>query len=158
MKSVLLMYTESDGAKADKLQDYLQGRLRKVAELRSIIDILAEKQVFINELRAIDCVLLVGSRQASSLIKNRQQETDENFITFDGKAIHDEFSQNQDLVGKLVIVFLTERTKNDWIPYEGFDEKRVFNLQGGKIQKGNPTLYQLEYTMRRVFGETVLDW
>lgn len=104
MKSVLLMYTESDGAKADKLQDYLQGRLRKVAELRSIIDILAEKQVFINELRAIDCVLLVGSSQASSLIQNRQQETDENFITFDGKAIHDEFSQNQDLVGKLVIV------------------------------------------------------
>ena len=63
--------------------------------------------------------------------------------------IHEELTENQELVrDRLIIVFLKERTNNDWIP-DGFNEKRVFNLQGGKIKEG-PLLYQLEYCIRRV--------
>ena len=78
--------------------DYLQGRLRKIADMRNITNILAEDLDFKQELRHCDCVLLIGSRQASSLIQGRQQERQGEFITFDGKFIHDELTGNKELV------------------------------------------------------------
>ena len=94
--------------------DYLQGRLRKIADMRNITNILAEDLDFKQELRHCDCVLLIGSRQASSLIQGRQQERQGEFITFDGKFIHDELTGNKELVKeRLIIVHFTERTKND---------------------------------------------
>ena len=144
MKCVLFLYTESDSTKAEQLKDYLQGKLRKLADLRNITDILAEEQDFRKELRRCECVVLIGSRQASSHIQNKRQETEDDFITFDGKVIHDEFTANKELVDRLVIVFFTERTKNDWIP-TGFDERSgIFDLQDEEIQIGNPALDHLE--------------
>ena len=133
-------------------------RLRKlVNSMRSVTDILAEDQDFIWELRNSDCVVLIGSRQASSLIQNKQQENEDEYVIFDGKALHEEFTENRALVkDKLIIVYLANRTKNDWIP-DNFDEKRVFDLQGENIEEG-PLLYQLEYSIRRILGETILDW
>ena len=160
MKCVLYLCTgrDSDSDEAEQLQDCLQGKLRDIADVRSIANILALRKDFMKVLHSSDCVVLVGSRQASSLIQNKQQEAEGDFITFDGKAIHDEFTENKELVDKLIIVFpLTERTKNDWIP-TGLNEKRIFNLKGEKIWRGNPALTHLEYTIRRVLGETVLDW
>ena len=58
---------------------------------------------------------------------------------------------------KLIVVFLTERTENDWVP-SGVNEKKIFNLQEERIRVGNPALTHLEYTVRRVLGETALDW
>ena len=125
--------------------------------MRSVTDILAEDQDFIWELRNSDCVVLIGSRQASSLIQNKQQENEDEYVIFDGKALHEEFTENRALVkDKLIIVYLANRTKNDWIP-DNFDEKRVFDLQGENIEEG-PLLYQLEYSIRRILGETILDW
>ena len=43
---------------------------------------------------------------ASSLIQNKRQESEDDFITFDGKVIHDEFTGNKELLDRLVIVFL----------------------------------------------------
>ena len=133
MKYVMFLYTESDKIKARKLRDYLQGRLRNITDLRSIGEISAEKRDFRNELRCNgDCVVLVGSRHAFSLIKGKQQEADDDFLTFDGKVIHEEFSGNREFIDKLIIVYLaTERANDDWIP-DGLDEKRIFNLQGEK--------------------------
>ena len=150
MKYVLFLYTESDSDEAEELKDYLQvSRLRNVADMRNITGIFAEGQDFREELRRSDCVVLIGSRKASSLIQNKKQEADDDFITFDGKVIYKEFTENQELVkDRLIIVFLKERTKNDWIP-TGFDEKRIFNLQGEKIKEG-PLLYYLEYSIRRI--------
>ena len=125
--------------------------------MRSVTDILAEDQDFIWELRNSDCVVLIGSRQASSLIQNKQQENEDEYVIFDGKALHEEFTENRAQVkDKLIIVYLANRTKNDWIP-DNFDEKRVFDLQGENIEEG-PLLYQLEYSIRRILGETILDW
>ena len=125
--------------------------------MRSVTDILAEDQDFIWELRNSDCLVLIGSRQASSLIQNKQQENEDEYVIFDGKALHEEFTENRALVkDKLIIVYLANRTKNDWIP-DNFDEKRVFDLQGENIEEG-PLLYQLEYSIRRILGETILDW
>ena len=84
MKSVLFLYSGSDNVKAEQLKDYLQGKLRKVADLRNITDILAEEQDFKKELSRSSCVVLTGSRHASSLIQNKRQETEDDFITFDG--------------------------------------------------------------------------
>lgn len=158
MKSVVFLYTGGDSTKAEKLRDYLHVRLRKlVNSMRSVTDILAEDQNFIWELRNSDCVVLIGSRQASSLIQNKQQENEDEYVIFDGKALHEEFTENRALVkDKLIIVYLANRTKNDWIP-DNFDEKRVFDLQGENIEEG-PLLYQLEYSIRRILGETILDW
>ena len=156
MKNVLFLCAGSDSDEAEELQDYLQIRLRTLADMRNITDILALKQSFRKQLFHNDCVVLIGSRQASSLIQNKKQETEDNFVTFDGKAIHEEFTGNKELVDKLIIVFFTERTKNDWIP-NGLDEKRILNLQGETVGEG-PLLYQLEYSIRRVLGETLLDW
>lgn len=150
MKYVLFLYTERDSDEAEELKDYLQvSRLRGVADMRNITGIFAEGQDFREELCRSDCVVLIGSHGASTLIREKKQEADDDFISFDGEVIHEELTENQELVrDRLIIVFLKERTKNDWIP-DGFNEKRVFNLQGGKIKEG-PLLYQLEYCIRRV--------
>ena len=154
MKCVLFLYSGSDSAKAEQLKDYLQGKLRKVADLRNITDILAEEQDFKKELSRSSCVVLTGSRHASSLIQNQRQETEHDFITFDGKVIHDAFTGNKELLDRLVIVFFTERNKNDWIP-TGLDERRIFYLPGEKIQRGNPSLYHLEDCIKGILtGKT----
>ena len=94
-------------------------------------------------------IWLVGSRHASYLIKARQQEADDDFLTFDGKVIHEEFTGNKEFIEKLIIVYLTtERSNDDWIP-DGLDEKRIFNLQSEKIVE-SPLLYQLEYSIRKI--------
>ena len=151
--NVLFLYTGSDSDEAERLKDYLQGKLRNKAVLRNITNILVKGQDFRKELRGSGCVVLVGSRQASSLIQNEQQETKGDYITFDGKVIHDEFTGNKELVDKLIIVFFTERNENDWIP-TGFDEGRMFNLQGEKIRRGNPILDHLEYFVKVTLGVT----
>ena len=150
MKYVMFLHTEGEKIKARKLRDYLQGRLRNIADLRTIAQISAEEQDFRCDLRYHgDCFVLVGSRHASSLIKGKQQEADDDFLTFDGKVIHEEFSGNREFTDKLIIVYLTtERANDDWIP-DGLDEKRIFNLQGEKIVE-SPLLYQLEYSIRKI--------
>ena len=146
----MLLYTDRESNKAEKLKDYLQGRLRNMADLRSIGEISAEEGDFRSELRSRgDCIVLVGSRHASYLIKARQQEADDDFLTFDGKVIHEEFTGNKEFIEKLIIVYLTtERSNDDWIP-DGLDEKRIFNLQSEKIVE-SPLLCQLEYSIRKI--------
>ena len=56
MKFALFLYTGSDSTKAEQLKDYLQGKLRSVADLRNITDILAEDQKLKDELPRSDCV------------------------------------------------------------------------------------------------------
>jgi len=149
MKYVLFLYTESDRTKAEQLKDHLQGNLRRVADCRNIVDVLAEEQVLRDELPRSDCVVLIGSREASSLIYNKRTEIEDGFETFDGKLFHKEFTENKDLLKRLIIVFFTKRTENDWIPAD-FDEKRIFNLEGGKIHEGNPVLDHLLYWMKQI--------
>ena len=72
MECILFLYSGSDSAKPEQLKDYLQGELRKVADLRNITDILAEEQDFKKELSRSSCVVLTGSRHASSLIQNKR--------------------------------------------------------------------------------------
>ena len=150
MKYVMLLYTDRESNKAEKLKDYLQGRLRNMADLRSIGEISAEEGDFRSELRSRgDCIVLVGSRHASYLIEGRQQEADDDFLTFDGKVIHEEFTGNKEFIEKLIIVYLTtERSNDDWIP-DGLDENRIFNLQSEKIVE-SPLLCQLEYSIRKI--------
>jgi len=152
MKCALFLYTESDYTKARQLKDYLQGKLRWMAHVRNIKDVLVEKQKLKDKLPRSDCVVLIGSHQASSLIHNKQTEIVDGFETFDGKLFHKEFTENKDLLKRLIIVFLTERTKNDWIPAD-FDERRIFHLKGEKIQEGNPALDHLLYWMKQILFE-----
>lgn len=155
MKYVMLLYTGYDCELAERLEDYFEGRLRNIADLGSITGVLAEKQKLSWALRSSDCVVLFATSQASSLIKDKKQETEDGFLTFDGKVIHDAFTGNKELVDKLIIVHPTERRESDWIP-DGFDEKRIFQLKGEKIQAG-PMLYQLEYSIRRTLGQPSID-
>ena len=71
MKCSLFLYTESDSTKAERLMDYFQGRLRKIADMRNIPNILAREQDFREELCRSECVVLIGSHQALSLIQNK---------------------------------------------------------------------------------------
>ena len=154
MKRVLFLNTERDSTKAEQLKDHLQVSLRKLAVLRNIVDVLAEDQKLKDELPRSDCVVLIGSRQASSLIHNKRTEIEDGYETFDGKLFHKEFTENKDLLERLIIVSFTERTKNDWIPAD-FDERRIFHVEGGKIGRENyPVLDLLHYRMREIlFGE-----
>ena len=158
MKSVIVLNTESEGSEAHTMKNYLRGRMPTLADLRGIIDILAEDLDFEKQFHRSDCVLLIGSHQASSLIQNKQQETEGDYITFDGKFIHEQLTENKELVrDRLVMVFLTERNESDWTP-NGLDQKRIFDLHNEKIHRDNPALSHLEYTIRRVLGETMVDW
>ena len=131
--------------------NYYQGRLGKIADVRGIKNILVKEQDFGKQLRLSECVVLVGTRQASSLIQNKQQEKDDDFITFDGKVMHEVFTENKDLVkNRLLVVHFTERTEDDWIP-KGFDEKRIFHVEDGIVPPdGSPTLTHLEYRIKKV--------
>jgi len=149
MKHALFLYTESDRTKAEQLKDYLQGRLRYIADVRNIVDVLLEEQKLKDQLPRSDCVVLIGSRKASSLIHDKGTEIEDGFETFDGKLFHKEFTENKDLLKRLVIVFFTKRTKNDWIPAD-FDERRIFHLEGEKIRDGNPSLDHLVHNIKRI--------
>lgn len=152
------MNSQCDNRKTHTLKDYLRSKLRTLANLRSIGDIVVEHQDFKTIFHRSDCVMLIGSHQTSSIIQNKQQETVGEYITFDGKFIHEQLTENKELIrNKVVMVFLTERTESDWIP-NGLDEKRIFDLHKEKIHRGNPALDHLEYTIRRVLGQTMLDW
>jgi len=153
MKFALFLYTESDSAMAEQLKDYLQGKLRSVADLRSIEDVIAEDQKLKNELPRSHCVVLIGSSEASSLIHNKHTEIQDGFETFDGKLFHKEFTENKDLLERLIIVFFARRDKNDWIP-AGFNEKRIFYMEGEKIREGNPVVFQILHCIKLiVIGE-----
>ena len=151
MKCTLFLYTESDSNQAERLMDYFQGRLRKIADMRNIDNILVRNHDFKYELCHSECVVLIGTHHASSLIQNKQQEKDEDDIIFDGKVMHEEFTENKELVkNRLVIVHFAERTENLWIP-NGFDEKRLFHVEDGKVPlDGSPTLAHLEYRMKKI--------
>ena len=150
MKFALVLYTESDSTRAGQLTDYIKGKFRKRATVRSIVDVLAEDQKLKDELPRSDCVVLVASPQASSLIHNKRAEIEDGYETFDGKLFHKEFTENKDLLKRLIIVFFSERTKNDWVPAD-FDEKRIFHVEAEKIQEGNPVLDHLLYCISRMF-------
>ena len=151
MKSSLFLYTESDSTKARRLTSYFQGRVGRISEVRNIENILVREQDFREELRDSECVVLVGTPEALSLIQNKQQEKDEDDILFDGKVMHEEFTENKELVkNRLLIVHFTERTGTDWIP-KGFDENRIFHVEDGKVPPdGTPTLTHLEYRMKKI--------
>ena len=130
---------------------YFQGRVGRISEVRNIENILVREQDFREELRDSECVVLVGTPEALSLIQNKQQEKDEDDILFDGKVMHEEFTENKELVkNRLLIVHFTERTGTDWIP-KGFDENRIFHVEDGKVPPdGTPTLTHLEYRMKKI--------
>ena len=130
---------------------YFQGRVGRISEVRNIENILVREQDFREELRDSECVVLVGTPEALSLIQNKQQEKDEDDILFDGKVMHEEFTENEELVkNRLLIVHFTERTETDWIP-KGFDENRIFHVIDGKVPPdGTPILTHLEYRMKKI--------
>ena len=139
---------------------YFQGRVGRISEVRNIENILVREQDFREELRDSECVVLVGTPEALSLIQNKQQEKDEDDILFDGKVMHEEFTENKELVkNRLLIVHFTERTGTDWIP-KGFDENRIFHVEDGKVPPdGTPTLTHLEYRMKKILlGDDFLYW
>jgi len=149
MKFALFLYTESDSTKARELKDYLQGKLRSVADLRSIKDVLAVEQKLKNILPRSACVVLIGSGEASSLIRNKRTEIEDGFETFDGELFHKEFTENKDLLKRLIIVSFKGRDKNDWIPAD-FDERRIFNLENEKIREGNPVIFQILHCIKLI--------
>ena len=149
MKYTLFLNTASDSTKADQLKDYLQGKLRNYADFRNIDDVFVEKQKLKYELLRSDCVVLIGSRQASSLINNKRTEIEDGLETFDGKLVHKEFTENKDLLKRLIIVFFTKRTKKDWVPAD-FDERRLFQLKDGKIRQGNPAMDHIQYCVKEL--------
>ena len=104
MKYVLFLYTGNDSTKARRLMDHVQGRLRKITDVRNIKSILVMDQDFREELRSSECVVLIRSPQASFLIWNKQQQNDDDFIIFDGKVMYEEFTENKELVKNRLII------------------------------------------------------
>lgn len=135
MKCVSFLYTQSDRTKAERLKDLLQAKLGTVVDVKSIEEMIAEDQDVKDELTSSNCVVLIGSRQASFLIQNNKQEIEDGF---DGSLISEIFTAEH---GRLVIVFFSNQDENDWIPPE-FDSKKIFHLSDGEIQHGGPTLDQ----------------
>ena len=149
MKCVSFLYTQSDRTKAERLKDLLQAKLGTVVDVKSIEEMIAEDQDVKDELTSSNCVVLIGSRQASSLIQNNKQEFEDEFLLFDGSLISEIFSAEH---GRLVIVFFSKKDKNDWIP-PGFDSNKIFHFRDGEIRRGNPTLDQFEDCIKGIlFG------
>ena len=160
MKYVLFLYIENDSTKARRLMDHVQGRLRKIADVRNIKSILVMDQDFREELRSSECVVLIRSPQASFLIRNKQQQNDDDFINFDGKVMYEEFTENKELVkNRLIIIHFKEKSKNDWIPPD-LDENRIFHVEDGIVPPdGSPTLAHLEYRLKKILlGDSFLYW
>ena len=160
MKYVLFLYTENDSTKARRLMDHVQGRLRKIADVRNIKSILVMDQDFREELRSSECVVLIRSPQASFLTRDKQQQNDDDFIIFDGKVMYEEFTENKELVkNRFIIIHFKEKSKNDWIPPD-LDENRIFHVEDGIVPPdGSPTLAHLEYRLKKILlGDSFLYW
>lgn len=148
MKCVSFLYTQSDRTKAERLKDLLQAKLGTAVDVKSIEEI-AEDQDVKDELKSSNCVVLIGSRQASFLIQNNKQEIKDGSLLFDGSLISEIFTAEH---GRLVIVFFSNQDENDWIPRE-FDSKKIFHFRDGEIRRGNPTLDQFEDCIKGIlFG------
>lgn len=139
MTRVSFLYTQSDRENARKLKDHVQTKLE--TDVKTTRDMIAEDEVVEDGLTISDCVVLIGSHQASSIIQNKQQEIEDGSPLFDGSLISSMFTEEH---GRLVIVFFSKKDENDWIP-PGFDSKKIFHFCDGKIESGkfNATLNQL---------------
>jgi len=138
MKCVSFLYTQSDRTKAERLKDLLQAQLGTVVNVKSTAAMITDNEDVRDELTSSNCVVLIVSRQASSLIQNNQQENEDEPLLFDGSLISEIFTAEH---GRLVIVFFSNQDENDWIP-PGFDRNKIFHFGHGEIQHGNPTLNQ----------------
>ena len=136
MTSVSFLYTQSDHSKAQQLKDHLQAKLRTLADVKNIKDMIAEGLYVKDELTSSNCVVLIGSSQASSLIQKKKKEIEDGYVLFDGRLISEIFTAKH---GRLVIVFFSNQDENDWIP-PGFDNKKIFHLSDGEIQRGGAVL------------------
>ena len=139
MTSVSFLYTQSDRNEAERLKDLLQAQLRTVVNVKSTAEMITDNEDVRGRLTSSNCVVLIGSRRASSLIKNNQQEIEDGYVLFDGRLISEIFTAKH---GRLVIVFFSNQDENDWIPPE-FDRNKIFHFRDGEIQHGSTTLDQL---------------
>ena len=138
MACVSFLYTQSDRNEAEILKDLLQAQLGAVADVKSTAEMIADDEDVRDKLTSSNCVVLIVSRQASSLIQNNQQENEDEPLLFDGSLISEIFTAEH---GRLVIVFFSNQDENDWIP-PGFDRNKIFHFRDGEIQHGNATLDQ----------------
>lgn len=152
MTSVSFLYTQSDRSKAEQLKDHLQAKLGTGVDVKSIEEMKAEHLDVKDELTSSNCVVLIGSCQASSLIQKKKQEIVDGFLLFDG-LISEIFTAEH---GKLVIVFFSEEDKNDWIP-PGFNSNKIFRLSDDEIQHGGATWDHFEDCIRGILGEKKSD-
>ena len=74
MTSVSFLYTQSDRTKAERLKDLLQAQLGDVADVKSTAEMIADDEDVRDKLTSSNCVVLIGSSEASSLIQNNKQE------------------------------------------------------------------------------------
>ena len=130
MTSVSFLYTQSDRTKAERLKDHLQAKLGTVADVKNIKNMIAEGLDVKDELTSSNCVVLIGSCQASSLIQKKKQEIEDGYVLFDGRLINEIFTAEH---GRLVIVFFSNQDENDWIPPE-FDRNKLFHFRDEEIQ------------------------
>ena len=133
------------GEKGQKTNDLLQVKLGGAVNVKCIPDILAEGQGVERQLEDSDCVVLVGSGQASFMIQNNRPEIDEDRnVLFDGRLIKKMFTAQH---RKLVMVFFS-KVENEWIPAPGF--KQVFRFSDGEIRHKDPTFMQIEDFIRGI--------
>ena len=132
MKCVSFLYTQSDRKNAERLKDRLQAELERDVDVKNNEEMIAEGLEVKDELTSCNCVVLIGSSQASSLIQEKKQEIKDGFLLFDGSLISEIFTAEH---GRLVIVFFSNQDENDWIPPE-FDKKKIFHFRDGEIQRG----------------------
>ena len=139
MKCVSFLYTQSDRNEAERLKDLLQAKLGTVVDVKSTAEMIDDDEDVRDKLTSSNCVVLIGSRQASSLIKNKQEEIEDGYVLFDGRLISEIFTAEHE---RLVIVFFSNQDENDWIPPEFDRNKKIFRFRDGEIQHGSATLDQ----------------
>ena len=129
---------------------YFQGRLGRIAEVRGIKNILVRKQDFRYELRSSQCVVLVGTRQASSLIQNKQQEKDDDTSPSTAK-LRTKNSQKTKNLSRTDLLLFTSLKAPRMTGSRLVSTKSEFFMEGGKAPpKGTPTLTHLEYRMKKI--------
>lgn len=138
MKYVMFLCTGHGCDVAERLKDYLQGKLRNIANMRSIAGILAQKRNLSREIRSSDCIVLFGTSQASSLIKDKKQETEDGFVTFDGS--HTWLVQRKQRTRGQTDYCVPGGTRGEWLDPTWFWWEENISFERRKIPGKSPVI------------------
>ena len=126
MAEVLFLYTTDERENAEQLKRFLQVKMGNAINFISATDVFAEDRDIESVLENCACVVLVCSKQANEFIKNRRQEVEDGYVTFDGLLLSTTL-EGREMLKKLLVVYF-QKGVSQWKP-DAVNTNSIYMIQ-----------------------------